>query len=286
LAYSATAYKVMIASPSDVAKERQLIREVVLEWNYINSEDRRIVLMPVGWETHSSPMMGTRPQEVINKQVLSGCDLLVAAFWTRIGTPTGTSASGTVEEIEEHISAGKPAMIYFSTAPVHLESVDEEQYAALRKFKRHCQERGLIECYDSLSDLREKFARQLAVTVIRTWVAESEATLGNHGQSIPYRQKLLPQLTDTAKELLIEASKDDGGIVIRVRTHAGLEIQTNGREFIEAGDARFAARWDSALEELVGQRLLQDQAGKGEVFRVTDYGFQVADQLSTGGLSA
>ena len=30
-----------------------------------------------------------------------------------LGSPTGVSASGTVEEIEEHLRAGKPAMIYF-----------------------------------------------------------------------------------------------------------------------------------------------------------------------------
>lgn len=273
----------MIASPSDVAKERQLIREVLLEWNFINSEDRRIVLMPVGWETHSSPMMGTRPQEIINKQVLAGCDLLVAAFWTRIGTPTGKSASGTVEEIEEHIATGKPAMIYFSSAPVHLESVDEEQYGALRKFKGHCMERGLIECYESLSEFREKFTRQLAVTIIRSGVAQSETLQGSHGQPTSGLLKAIPQLTGPAQELLIEASKDDNGIVIRVETFGGLGIQTNGREFVEAKDVRSGARWNSALSELVDHRLLQDKVGKGEVFWVTDRGFQVADQFSAGG---
>ena len=88
MSYSANVYKVMIASPSDVAQERQLIKEIINDWNSIHSEDRRIVLMPVGWESHSSPSMEGPPQYVINKQVLADCDLLVAAFWTRIGTPT------------------------------------------------------------------------------------------------------------------------------------------------------------------------------------------------------
>lgn len=40
----------MIASPGDVSQERRVIRDVIDEWNTIYSEDRRIVLMPVGWE--------------------------------------------------------------------------------------------------------------------------------------------------------------------------------------------------------------------------------------------
>lgn len=81
----------MIASPSDVANERQVIRNVIQEWNFTHSEDKNIVLMPVGWESHSTPSMGDRPQAILNKQVLAGCDLLIAVFWTKLGTPTGKS---------------------------------------------------------------------------------------------------------------------------------------------------------------------------------------------------
>jgi hypothetical protein len=59
--YQATVVKVMIASPSDVAHERQVVREIVGEWNSVHSEDRRVVLMPIGWDTHAGPEMGDRP---------------------------------------------------------------------------------------------------------------------------------------------------------------------------------------------------------------------------------
>jgi len=59
------------------------------------------------------PEMSGRPQGIINQRLLKECDLLIAAFWTRIGSPAGVAASGTVEEIEEHLAAGKEAMIYF-----------------------------------------------------------------------------------------------------------------------------------------------------------------------------
>ena len=78
--YAATVLRVMIASPSDVSKEKQVIRNVLHEWNSIHSQDERIVLMPIGWDTDSSPEVGDRPQELINRQLLRNCDLLIAGF--------------------------------------------------------------------------------------------------------------------------------------------------------------------------------------------------------------
>lgn len=173
--HTAKVYKVMLASPGDVATERQVIREVVHEWNTVHSEDRDIVLMPVGWESHSSPSMGDRPRAIINRQVLAECDLSIAVFWTRLGSPTGKSPSGTVEEIEEHLKVGKPAMIYFSSAPVHPESVERKQYKALLHFKEQCRKRGLVESYDSISEFKEKLRRQLAQTVIRAFAPKKTA---------------------------------------------------------------------------------------------------------------
>src|ERR1017187_7980774 len=156
----------MVASPADVSQERVIVRDVIAEWNAIHAYDRKTVLMPLGWETHATPEMGDRPQAIINGQLLKDSDLLVAMFWTRVGSPTGAAQSGTVEEIEEHIGAGKPAMIYFSSAPVRPDSIDNDQYSALQAFKESLRVRGLFEKYESLSEFRIKFARQLAQKVI------------------------------------------------------------------------------------------------------------------------
>ena len=117
MSYQSTVIPVMIASPGDVLEERNVARDIIHEWNYIHSPSTNTVLIPVGWETHSPPDLGGRPQQLINDRVLKDCDLLVGIFWTRLGTPTGESASGTAEEIEKHIAAGKPAMVYFSAKP-------------------------------------------------------------------------------------------------------------------------------------------------------------------------
>lgn len=279
--YAALVYKVFIASPSDVPKERQIIREVLNDWNCIHAEERGKILMQIGWETHASPAMGERPQEVINRQVLRGCDLLVAVFWTRLGTPTSGATSGTVAEIDEHIAGKKPAMIYFSNAPVRLESVDQDQYQALRDFRKRCEGHGLVGSYDTLSAFKDQFSRHLALTVARDLASPSEQRAQQGQAHIPIRRGPSVVLPECARELLEEAAKDTTGFVLRIETMAGLEIQTNGRNFTQQGDPRSEARWDAALKELCIKRLVED-LGKGEVFRVTHLGYQAADVMIAG----
>lgn len=275
MAYQSMAYKVMIASPSDITSERHLIREVIHEWNSVHAEDRKVVLMPVGWETDASPDMGDRPQEIVNRQLLKNCDLLVAVFWTRLGSPTGTAPSGTVEEIEKHIAAGKPTMIYFSSVPVRLESVENEQYQALLEFKAKCKARGLIEEYESLTSFRDKFTRQLAQTVIRKLAGEQ----ANVNPVIADQSEILPDLSDAARELLLEASNDPNGVIMQLRTMGGSHVATNSREFVEPKNPRSEAKWRGAIEDLLQQDLIEDRGLRGEVFNVTDKGYRIADLL-------
>ncbi len=50
MSYDATVFKVMIASPGDVSVEKNTILEVIHEQNAINSDARRIVLLPASWD--------------------------------------------------------------------------------------------------------------------------------------------------------------------------------------------------------------------------------------------
>src|SRR2546428_13407073 len=114
MSYKAEVYNVMIASPGDVNAEREIAREVILDWNNINSFTRKIVLAPIGWEYNTVPATGDRAQAIIDQQILQNADILVGIFWTRCGTPTGKALSGSGEELEEHSLPWKEAMLYFS----------------------------------------------------------------------------------------------------------------------------------------------------------------------------
>jgi len=278
MSYRAKVVKVMIASPSDVSREREAIRHVLQEWNFAHSEDRNIVLMPVGWESHSTPSMGDRPQAIINKQVLAGCDLLIAVFWTKLGTPTGKAVSGTVEEIEEHVKAKKPAMIYFSKVPVVPESIDPEQYKALMQFKKEMAKKSLYAEYESPEDFREKLTRQLAQTVNRYFAPKKNGN-GQDGEEVPIVRPRLPKLSEPARQLLAEAAQDKGGGILKVRSSGGLTIQTNDRNMVEDQHPRTQARWEGAVTELQNLGLVDDRGHKGTIFVVTDEGYRVADLL-------
>jgi len=96
---------------------------------------------------------------------------------------------------------------------------------------------------------------------------------------IEKRSDLSSQVSPDAAELLLEAARDEGGIILRVGTMEGLEISTNNRDFNEDKSARSEARWEGAIEELIKQRLVQDKGNKGEVFAITKLGYQVVDSL-------
>jgi hypothetical protein len=269
----------MIASPGDVASERAIVRDVVYEWNAVNSGARKIVLLPVGWETHSSPEMGAPAQQIINRQVLNKCDLLVGVFWTRIGTPTEKHLSGTVEEIEEHIASGKPAMLYFSSQPVAMDTVDLDQVQRLKEFKQSCQSRGLYEGYDSHAEFKEKFYRHLQLKLNEHPLFQVGG-VGPNDTTIVESRTRIPDLSQEARVLLKEASQDSGGTILHARYIGGTAIQTNGKNLIPSNDRREVAKWEEALEQLGSYDLVVDRGYKGEVFEITNLGYQVADMIA------
>jgi hypothetical protein len=154
-------YRVMIGSPADLGEERQAATDAINEWNAQHSDAKEIVLLPVKWETHALPTSGVRPQAAINEQLVDRCDILVGMFWTRLGTRTGIAASGTVEEIDRFVSAGKPAMLYFSRREVTKTTLEPKQATKLRKFKAATHKKSLVGSFDSVADLKRVLLRDL-----------------------------------------------------------------------------------------------------------------------------
>lgn len=291
--FSATVLPVMIASPGDVHEYRAHARDVIHEWNYIHSASTNAVLMPVGWETHSSPELGSSAQELINDRVLEDCDLLVGIFWTRLGTPTERALSGTVEEIQLHVKAGKPAMVYFSRAPAALETVDPAQYAALREFRTWCVSQGLIETFDNQSDFQTKLRRHLQITLQKSDYLKSillrvaSSQVDNPSLPQPGTEyevaTVAVTLSQEARSLLLGAAEDRSGTILAMNVMAGRLIQAGGKEFGNMGDRRSMARWDYGLEQLLTLGLVEEmsQGGKGDkVFQVVEWGYRVAEYFA------
>jgi hypothetical protein len=277
MSYTATVFKVMIASPSDVSAERAIVRELLSEWNVVHSDKARTVLLPIGWETHSVPEMGDRPQAIINKQILNDCDLLVGVFWTRIGTATGQFASGTVEEIEEHIKAGRPAMLYFSAVPVVPDSIEQTQYQQLQAFRKSCQSRGLYESYSDLNDFRAKLYRHLQLTLNRDPYFQQTDILSESAE--PTDLPAMPALSKEAAFLLKECAADPHATIMNVSHIGGQAIQVRGKNLIEDRSDRSRAIWTSALFELESLGYVEPMSAKRELFRITRAGYEAVDRL-------
>ncbi|WP_454884768.1 hypothetical protein [Sphingomonas oryzagri] len=276
MVYRANVLNIMIASPSDVSEQRDDIRSVINDWNFSNSYQKNLILMPVGWETHSAPDLGGRAQEIINARLGDGCDLLVGVFWTRLGTPTGGFESGTAEEIFRHVEAGRPAMVYFSNAPVAPQSIDIAEYERVRAFKSQLFEKGLVEEFTSPIDFKDKFRRHLEIQInghpylkgILEHISESEQDSLKSAE-----------MSEEAAELLISASEDAHGTIMTFTTMGGRHIQTNGKVFGNPGNARSSALWESALGELRSLSYVVPRGAKGETYQITNAGYIKVDQL-------
>ena len=90
---------------------------------------------------------------------LSALPILIGMFWTKLGTATGVAASGTVEEIDRFVAAGKPAMLYFSQRRAAKGKVDPKQTAKLQKFKASTYKKSLVGSFANVAELKRILVR-------------------------------------------------------------------------------------------------------------------------------
>ncbi len=165
MSFRAKVYRVLIASPSDLPEERQAATEAINEWNVQHSAAEGIVLLPVKWETHALPTSGIRPQQAINNDLVSSSDILIGLFWAKLGTSTGVAASGTVEEIDQFVTANKPAMLYFSSRPLDPNKIDIKQLKKLKDFKVTTYNTALVGTFASPVELKSTLLNHLTAQV-------------------------------------------------------------------------------------------------------------------------
>ena len=161
---ASTVYEILIASPSDVSRERTILAEVIEDWNSSNSRTRGISLQALRWELDGVPSFGESPQETLNKQLVKDADILIAVFGWRLGTPTKTFPSGTAEEIEHFAKSGKPVLLYFSEAPIPHHH-DPDQFRRLREYRARLEPNSLSFSFPDENELRRLVTRNLAAKI-------------------------------------------------------------------------------------------------------------------------
>lgn len=154
-------FRLFVGAPSDVEEALDIIRGQIEEWNRDHGPLAGARVEFTNWRTHSHPDAGSRPQALLNRQVVDKSDIVVGVFRFRFGTPTGVADSGTEEEIRRSIKRGKTVMVYFAQFPTRRRTGHDE-FARIEKFKKKLGQRALYHTYTDLTGFEKAFRQHLA----------------------------------------------------------------------------------------------------------------------------
>jgi len=155
-------FRVFVGAPSDVDEAHDIIRGQIEQWNRDHGPLSRARVEFTNWRTHSHPAAGSRPQALLNKQVVDQCDIMVGIFNARFGSPTGVADSGTEEEIRRSIKRGKKVMVYFANRPLPKRSKARFEFERIDKFKRRLGKNAIYHTYTDMPSFEAAFHQHLA----------------------------------------------------------------------------------------------------------------------------
>ena len=166
--------RIVVASPSDVQSERDLLPTVIEEINRGVAADRALHVVLSKWETDTYPGLHLEgPQGLIDPILkITDCDLLIGIFWKRFGTPTADGKTGTEHEFslayESWKEKGSPQIfVYFNQKSYTPKSKAEtEQWGQVLEFKDKFPKEGLWWPYKGKAEF-EKLVRNHVVNYIR-----------------------------------------------------------------------------------------------------------------------
>ena len=153
-----------VASPGDVAAERDHVADVAAALNRNTAAERDVYFRVLGWKTDARPRVHEQgPQGPIDEDLpIDQCDIVVGILWKRFGTPIPEMGgeTGTEHEIRTAIAASRKSrkpevVICFNDAPYRPKDVAESKQATrVLEFREEI--RGLELVYDGADDFRDK----------------------------------------------------------------------------------------------------------------------------------
>ena len=134
---NATLFRIMIAAPGDVKKEKEEVINAIHLWNANHSERESVVLQPLTWEVDVSRGEAEDGQYLIDEQILQKSDLVIGIFWKKLGRKAPDAISYTVGELKKHIKNGKQAILFFKAPPRTSDVNTLEGVKAVIQFKEN-----------------------------------------------------------------------------------------------------------------------------------------------------
>ncbi len=162
-----TRFNVFIASPSDLQKERQEIK------NYINSlQIEEVSFKAMLWEEnlHATTINHKENgmQKIIDVELLEPSDIVIGIFRLKFGEKTNGYESATVGEIEESIEKHKPVCLYFwksEELATELPKEDLESLAKIKEFKEKYENKGIYKEVSNIDESKNYIKEDLKYNV-------------------------------------------------------------------------------------------------------------------------
>ena len=161
--------RVVVASPSDVQIERDLLPDVLDELNHGIGELSNLYFELYRWETEAYPGFHPHgPQGLIDSVLrIEECDILIVIFWKRFGTLVEDGQTGTEHEFRIAYNAwekkGRPQiMVYFNKKLYRINTSSEmHQLEALLNFKNNFPKKGLWWDYEGADEFKDLVRKHL-----------------------------------------------------------------------------------------------------------------------------
>lgn len=234
MAFNALVVQVLISAPSDLPEpHRGVIHRAMRRWNVDHGKMHSIIFVPTDWTEGSTPgVADDYAQQVINQQLVDASDLAIVVYTDKLGTRTRDHDSGTVEETDKLIDAGKEVLIYRNLTPrAPITGTDAtREKARLEAYLADVQKRALVGNYTAEHDFELKLQTDLTKIAAR-FKASLEPTGGNR------MYEPLPSAAETAeaeieRKMAARATAEDlteYGIWPRVETSERAETDSRGR---------------------------------------------------------
>ena len=137
----------------------------------------------------------------------------------------------------------------------------------------------LAEIKDKLNQLYETIVEEFSIRKKRSvlWEEKRDAFICAINEVASRGAKRL--IGSVASELLGEAAATEEAIIIKLMTLNGSSINVGDKSYSSNLGAREFAKYEAAIEELLQNGMIQAVGKKGEVFKVTNAGFEYLESL-------
>lgn len=161
--------RVVVASPSDVKPERDVLKDVIEDINSNTAKDRRLRLEVSRWEDDAyAGFHVDGPQGLIDAILrIPECDIFVGVFWKRFGTPTKDGTTGSEHEfnlaLETWQKTQRPhIMVYFNQKAATPKTPEEaDQWKQVLQFQQQFPKEGLWWPYKGKAQFEKLVRRHL-----------------------------------------------------------------------------------------------------------------------------